>query len=147
MNLEEKLKQDIVKALKEKQKVKLTVLRMVKGAVDLEYINTKKEITDDTVITVINKQIKMRNDSIEEFKKANRNDLVEATQEEVNILMEYLPEQLTNEELDELLTEVFDEVKPESAKDMGKIMQKITPLVKGKADMKLVSEKIKDRLA
>lgn len=147
MKLEEKLKQDIVTALKEKEKVRLTVLRMVKGAVDLDYINTKKEITDDTVITVINKQIKMRNDSIEEFKKAGRDDLVEATTEEVNILMEYLPEQLTDDEIDELLTEIFNEVKPESAKDMGKIMQKITPLVKGKADMKLVSQKIKDKLA
>lgn len=142
----EKFNQDIIAAMKSKEQVRLTVLRMVKGTMQLESINSKKEINDDLLIDCVSKQIKLRNDSIAEFEKAGRIDLVDKNKEEVAILMEYLPSQLSCGELDKVLDEVFNIVNPTSAKDMGSIMKEITPRVKGRADMKLVSEKIKERL-
>lgn len=143
----EKFNQDIINAMKAKDQVRLTVLRMVKGTMQLESINNKKEVNEELLIDCISKQIKLRNDSIIEFEKAARSDLVDKNKEEVAILMEYLPKQLSSEELDSVLDEVFSLVNPTSAKDMGSIMKEVTPRVKGKADMKLVSEKIKERLS
>ncbi len=147
MTLEERLKQDLVAAMKQKDKQKLEVIRMVKAAVDLEHINTKREITDDLILDVLNKQIKMRNDSIAEFQKANRNDLVEKTKKEVEILMTYMPEQLSKEEVNKIIAEIFELLKPEGNRDMGKVMKEATARLKGKADMKEVSVLIKERLS
>lgn len=146
MTLEEKLKNDLVLAMKEKDKKKLEVIRMVKAAVDLEHINKKCDITDELVLDVLNKQIKMRNDSITEFQKASRNDLVEKTEEELEILMTYMPKQLTKEEVEQELDQIFDEVKPEGPRDMGKVMKEVNTRLKGKTDMKLVSNLVKERL-
>lgn len=143
----EKFNKDIIIAMKEKDQLRLTVLRMVKGAMQLESINKKVEVNDELLIDTISKQIKLRNDSISEFAKANRNDLVEKNEEEIKILKEYLPVQLTEEEINNVLDEVFAIVNPTSPKDMGLIMKEVTPRVKGKADMKLVSEKIKEKLS
>lgn len=143
----EKFNKDIIAAMKTKDQVRLTVLRMVKGAMQLESINNKKELNDDLLIDCVSKQIKLRNDSIMEFEKANRTDLVDKNKEEIEVLKEYLPVQMSVEELDKVLDEVFALVKPTSAKDMGLIMREVTPKVKGRADMKLVSEKIKERLS
>lgn len=142
----EKFNKDIINAMKAKDQTRLTVLRMVKGAMQLDSINNKKEINDELLIDNVSKQIKLRNDSIVEFEKANRNDLIEKNKEEIEILKEYLPTQLTSDEIDEILNEVFDTVKPTSSKDMGSIMREVTPKVKGRADMKLVSDKIKEKL-
>ena len=146
MTLEEKLKQDLVVAMKEKNKEKLDVIRMVKAAVDLEHINKKCDITDELVVDVLSKQIKMRNDSISEFSKAERTDLVEKTKRELEILLTYMPEQLTEEEVEKVIDEIFSTVKPESARDMGRVMKEATARLKGKTDMKMVSTKIKERL-
>lgn len=146
MTLKEKLKNDLVLAMKEKDKKKLEVIRMVKAAVDLEHINKKCDITDELVLDVLNKQIKMRNDSITEFQKASRNDLVEKTEEELEILMTYMPKQLTKEEVEQELDQIFDEVKPEGPRDMGKVMKEVNTRLKGKTDMKLVSNLVKERL-
>ncbi len=146
MTLEEKLKQDLVVAMKEKNKEKLDVIRMVKAAVDLEHINKKCDITDELVLDVLSKQIKMRNDSISEFSKADRTDLVEKTKRELEILLTYMPEQLTEEEVEKVIDEIFSTVKPESARDMGRVMKEATAKLKGKTDMKMVSTKIKERL-
>jgi len=143
----EKFNKDIITAMKEKDQLKLTVLRMVKGAIQLESINNKKEVNDELLIDCVSKQIKLRNDSINEFEKANRADLVEKNKEEIEILKQYLPEQMSSEEIDKVLDEVFAAVNPSSYKDMGLIMKEVTPKVKGRADMKLVSEKIKERLS
>ena len=142
----EKFNKDIINAMKAKDQTRLTVLRMVKGAMQLDSINNKKEINDELLIDNVSKQIKLRNDSIVEFEKANRNDLIEKNKEEIEILKEYLPTQLTSDEIDAILNEVFDTVKPTSSKDMGSIMREVTPKVKGRADMKLVSDKIKEKL-
>ena len=142
----EKLKQDMVEAMKNKEKERLTVIRMVKAAMDQEHIDRKREINDELLIDVVNKQIKMRKDSIAEFDKAGRNDLSEKTQSEVDILMAYLPEQLSLEEVAKIIDEIFEEVKPEGPKDMGKVMKEATAKLKGKADMKDVSNIIKEKL-
>lgn len=147
MNLVEQLKQDMITAMKEKDKDRLTVIRMVKAALDKEKIDKKVEITDDLLIDVVNKQIKMRNDSIEEFKKANRDDLVESVSKEVEVLMNYLPEQLKEEEVQDIINKAITSVEANSMKDMGKVMQEVTPKVKGRFDMKKVSEIIKNKLS
>lgn len=142
----EKLDKDMIEAMKSKDKDRLVVIRMVKAALKQEQIDHKKEINDDLLIDVINKQIKMRKDSIIEFEKGNRTDLVEKTQKEINVLMEYLPEQLSTEEVEKIINEIFEEVKPESQKDMGKVMKEAQAKLKGKADMKEVSTIIREKL-
>ena len=146
MGLIEQMGKDIVTAMKEKDTLKLSVLRMVKGAIQLENINNKKELTDELFIDVVSKQIKQRNESLEEFTNAGRTDLADKVASEIEILKTYLPEQLTSEELEKILNEVFEKVKPTSAKDMGAIMKEVTPLVKGKADKKEVSNLIKEKI-
>lgn len=142
----EKLDKDMIEAMKSKDKDRLVVIRMVKAALKQEQIDHKKEINDDLLIDVINKQIKMRRDSIIEFEKGNRKDLVEKTQKEINVLMAYLPEQLSTEEVEKIINEIFEEVKPESQKDMGKVMKEAQAKLKGKADMKEVSTIIREKL-
>ena len=142
----EKLDKDMIEAMKSKDKDRLVVIRMVKAALKQEQIDHKKEINDDLLIDVINKQIKMRKDSIIEFEKGNRTDLVEKTQKEINVLMAYLPEQLSTEEVEKIINEIFEEVKPESQKDMGKVMKEAQAKLKGKADMKEVSTIMREKL-
>jgi len=142
----EKLDKDMIEAMKNKEKERLTVIRMVKASLKQEQIDHKKEINDDLLIDVVNKQIKMRKDSIQEFEKGNRTDLIEKTQAEIDILMNYLPEQLTEEEVKKVIDEIFAELNPTSQKDMGKVMQQATSKLKGKADMREVSTIIRERL-
>ncbi len=143
----DKIKSDIVSAMKEKDTLKLQTLRGVKGEIDLAHIDKKVEINDELVTDVLSHQIKTRKESIAEFEKGNREDLVNKTNDEINLLLSYLPEQLSEEELVKLIDEVFAKVNPTSQKDMGLIMKEVNPLVKGKADMKVVSTMIKDKLA
>ena len=142
----EKLDKDMIEAMKSKDKDKLTVIRMVKASLKQEQIDHKKEINDDLLIDVVNRQIKMRKDSISEFEKGNRTDLIEKTQAEIDVLMNYLPEQLSSEEVNKIIDEIFAEVNPTGPKDMGKVMQQATAKLKGKADMKEVSTIIRERL-
>ena len=146
MTLLEKINGDMINYMKSKDNFSLGVIRMVKGALQLEKINKKRDLTDEEVISVIAKQIKMRNDSIKEFEDAGRSDLVEQNKKEIEILNTYMPKQLSEEELTEIIDKVFEEVKPTSQKDMGLIMKNISPLVKGKADMSLVNKLVKERL-
>ena len=147
MNLYEKFQKDMIDSMKNKDKERLSVIRMVKGAMQLEHINQKKEMNEELLIDVVSKQIKMRKDSIEEFKKGNRDDLINKTQAEIDILNDYLPKQLTEEEIDQIIDEAIKEINPTSAKEMGLIMKEVSPKLKGKADMKIVSNKIRERLA
>ena len=147
MTLLEKLKSDLIIAMKEKNKEKLNTLRAVKGAMQLEIINNKKQENDDLLLDVVNKQIKMRNDSISEFEKAGRCDLVDSYQKEVDILKEYMPKELTKEELEEIIDNAIKETGASTVKDLGIIMRMITPIVKNKCDMKEVTNKIKEKLS
>ncbi len=142
----EKLEKDMITAMKEKDKDKLTVIRMVKAALKQEEIDHKKEINDELLIDVVNKQIKMRKDSLVEFEKGARQDLIDKTQAEIDILMKYLPEQLSAEEVLKVIEDIFSEIKPEGQKDMGKVMGLAQAKLKGKADMKEVSTMIREKL-
>ena len=146
MTLLEQINNDMIFYMKNKDSFSLGVIRMVKGAIQLEKINKKRELTDDEIIAVVSKQIKMRNDSINEFKKANRIDLVEQNQKEIAILNKYMPKQLSQEEVNVIIDEAFNKINPTSSKDIWLIMKEISPKLKGKADMGEVNTIIKKRL-
>ncbi len=147
MGILEQLNNDMKEAMKSKDTVALGVIRLAKGAIQLEAINNKKDLTDDDIIGVLAKQIKLRKDSIVEFEKANREDLVKQNEAEIAILEKYMPTPLTKEELNQIIEDAFKQIKPTSIKDLGIIMKQITPLVKGRADMKELNIIIKDRLS
>ena len=145
--MRERILNDLVAAMKNKDKEVLAVLRMVKGAIQLEEINKKQQLNDEDIISVLSKQIKTRKESIVEFEKAGREDLITQTKGEIEILSKYMPEQLSEEEVLKVIDEAFDTVKPEKPSDMGKLLGFVTPKLKGKADMGFVSKTIKEKLA
>lgn len=147
MTLLEQISKDMIDAMKNKDSFTLGVIRMAKGAIQLESINKKKDLTDEDVVSVLAKQIKMRNDSIAEFTKANRIDLVEQNKKEIEILSKYMPEQLSLDEVENIIEEAFTKINPTSSKDMGLIMKEVSPKLKGKADMGQVNAIIKEKLA
>lgn len=145
--MKERLLNDLKEAMKNKDKEKLSVIRMVKGAIQLEEINKKRDLTDDEVIAIITKQIKTRKESIVEFEKGSRDDLIKKAQEEIDLLNIYMPEQMSEEEVIKVIDETFKEINPSSVKDMGKLMGAITPKVKGKADLGFVNKIIREKLS
>lgn len=144
--LVERINNDLKECMKNKDSFKLSVIRMIKGAMQLEKKDPRAELTDDEMIKVISKQIKMRNDAINEFKKADRQDLISQNEKEIEILNSYLPPKLSDEEVNKILDEAFSLVNPTSSKDMGKIMKEVSSKVAGRADMSVVSTLIRDRL-
>lgn len=144
--LKEQLQKDLLDAMKNKDKDKLNTLRSVKGAVQLEVINNKKKENDELILEVISKQIKMRNESIKEFEKANRKDLIQSYEKEIEILKKYMPKELSDEELNEIIDEVFNFIKPESIKDLGKVMKELTPKVKNRCDMSKLNSILREKL-
>jgi len=147
VNLFEELKKDMIDAMKAKDKDRLTVIRMLKAALDKERIDKKIEITDEVFISVLEKQVKMRNDSIEEFKKAGREELVEKTLGELEVLKKYLPEALSEDEVMDIINDAITKLEATTMKDMGKVMSEVSPKVKGRYDMKEVSSIIKSKLS
>ena len=143
MTLMEQLTADMKEAMKQGEKERLSVIRLVRGAVRQAEIDGKKTLTDDEVLGVIGKEVKMRRDSIEEFERGGRADLVEKTQAEIAVLMPYLPEQLSADEIKKIVEEVISSVGAASYKDMGKVMGALMPRVKGRADGKLVNETVR----
>lgn len=145
--MKERILEDLKNAMKSQDKQKLAVIRMVKGAISLEEINSKKELTDDDIVGIIAKQIKTRKESIIDFEKGNRQDLVDQTNEEIKILEEYMPEQLSAEEIEEVISTIINDINPAGMSDMGKIMKEASSKLKGKADMSFVSSLIKEKLS
>ena len=144
--MREKILNDLKEAMKNQEKTKLSVIRMVKGAMQMEELNLKRPLTDEEVVMVISKQIKTRKESIVEFEKGNRQDLIDQTNAEIEILNTYMPEQLSEEEVLKIIEEAFNEVNPTAPSDMGKIMGLVSPKLRGKADMSFVSKTIKEKL-
>ncbi len=142
----DQINNELKEALKSGDKFKLSVLRMLKSSLQAEQINKKSELTDEEIIAVIKKQVKVRNASIEEYKSYNKIDMVENLEKEVEILKVYLPEELSEEQIDAEITKVFNELNPTSLKDMGMVMKTLTPILGSRADMGLVSKKIKEKL-
>ena len=145
--MKEKLQKELIDAMKAHDKKKIDVIKLVKAAIQNEEINLKKELNDDEVLSIITKQVKMRNDAIKEFEKASRNDLIEAYNEEINILSEYLPKALSEEEAIQIIDDAFNIVNPTSQSDMGKIMKEVSPKLKNRFDMGKASTIIKDKLS
>ena len=148
MSLKEQLTEDMKQAMKAKEegKLRLSVIRMVRAAIKNVEINEKRELSDDDVLTIIAKEVKMRNDSMDEFKKANRQDLVDQLEQEIAILMPYLPQQLTESEIRDLVSEAVAASGATTSKDMGKVMALLMPKVKGRADGKLVNTVVREAL-
>ncbi len=147
--LYETISNDMKEAMKSHDKDTLSTLRLLKSAVDAYIINNKMErgtASDEVVIDVVSKQVKTHKESIVEFKKGNRQDLVDNLEREIALLSKYLPRQLTSEEIYAEIDKAFEKVKPTSIKEMGLLMKELTPVLKGKADMKEVNEIIKSRL-
>lgn len=145
--MREKILKDIIEAMKNKDKERLTTLRLLKGAMQLEEINKKGQLDDTEIINLISKQIKTRRESIVEFEKANRFDLVEKTEKEIEVLSTYMPEQLSEEEVIKLIDKAFTEIKPTSMKDMKDIMSYLNPKISGRADKSFVSKMIREKLS
>lgn len=144
--MRERILNDLKEAMKKQDKEKLMVIRMVKGAMQLEELDKKHELSDEEMVSIIAKQIKTRKESIIEFEKGNRTDLIEKTNKEIDILNEYMPEQLSIEKINEEIDKIFLELKPTSISDIGKVMGKASSLLKGKADLSIVNKLIKERL-
>lgn len=141
----DKVNADMVTAMKEQNKFNLSVLRMLKSALQLEKINKKGDLTDDDVISVIKKQVKMRMDSITEFQKFNRVEETQNLEAEIAVLKTYLPEELSEAEIDAKIDEVFSRIQPTSMKDMGAVMKELQEIA-SRADMSAVSKKVKDKI-
>jgi len=164
MDLKQKLKQDLNTALKEKKELDLSTLRLLNAAI----INKEKEkrfklskdkpelkeeelvkesqLDDDEIIEVISSEIKKRKETIPEYEKGNRMDLAEKEKKEAEILAKYLPEQMSEEEMKKLVEQIIAKVGASSVKDMGKVMKELSAEIKGKADMSLVSQIVKESL-
>ena len=142
----EQIKKDLINSMKEQDKFKLSVLRMLKSALTEAEINTKSTLTDDEVLNIIKKQVKVRTASLEEYKKYNRLDLANELEKEIEILKAYLPEELSHEELNKIIDEVFDNLKPASIKDMGKVIKEVSNIVGARADMSEVRKIVKEKL-
>jgi uncharacterized protein YqeY len=147
MSLLERLNQDMKQAMKNKEKDKLSVIRMVKASLQNEAIKLGKELSEDEELTVLSRELKQRKDFLQEFEKAGRDDLVNKVKVEISIIETYMPEQLSEEEIIELVKQTIQEVNASSKADMGKVMGAIMPKVKGKADGALVNKIVQQQLS
>jgi uncharacterized protein YqeY len=148
MTLKDRLVEDMKEAMKAKEegKLRLSVIRMARAAIKNAEIDKRHELSDSEVIEVLAREVKQRRDSIPEFEKAGRPDLVQNLNLEIAILMDYLPQQMSEAEIREVAARVIQEVGAKDAKDLGRVMGKLVPLTKGKADGKLVNQIVKELL-
>lgn len=148
MTLRNRLTEDMKLAMKDKEagKLKLSVIRMVRSAAKYLEIDRHKELDDNELLEVVAKEVKMRKDSLEEFRKANRPELLATLEQEIAILIEYLPEQMGEPEVRALVAQAVADAQASSPKDMGKVMAILMPKVKGRADGKLVNSLVKEML-
>ena len=144
--MNEQIKNDLVTAMKNQDKFLVSVLRMLKSAIQSEAINKKHELSDDEVIAVIKKQVKVRNTSLEEYKSYNRLDMVENLEKEIEILSNYLPEELSIDEIDKIIDETIQEVNATSIKEMGLVIKTISSKFGNQVDMSVVSKIVKEKL-
>ncbi|CAM4309561.1 GatB/YqeY domain-containing protein [Paenibacillus alkaliterrae] len=146
MNLSERLTDDMKQAMKIQDKFKLSVIRMMRASVKNLEIDLKRPLDDNEVLDILSREIKQRKDSLQEFKKAGRDDLVADLVVEIEIISRYLPEQLTEEEIQEIVTQTIHELGASSKADMGKVMSALLPKTKGRADGKLVNQFVQQLL-
>jgi uncharacterized protein YqeY len=147
VSLLERLNQDMKTAMKNKEKTKLSVIRMLRSEIKNEEIERQHTLNDEEVIEVLMRELKKRKDSLQQFEDAGRDDLVQQLREEIAVIEPYLPEQLSEEELRELVQQVVQETGASSKADMGIVMKAIMPRVKGRADGKLVNRLVQEVLS
>lgn len=146
MSLKEKLMEDLKVSMRNKDTVKKNTITMVRAAIKQIEVDERVQIDDERILEIISKQLKERNNVIEDFKKGERQDLVDVTKKEIEILLDYLPEQFTEEELEKIVAETIDEVNAKSMKDIGLVMKSVMPKVKGRADGNAVNKIVRNLL-
>ncbi|WP_201318380.1 MULTISPECIES: GatB/YqeY domain-containing protein [unclassified Paenibacillus] len=146
MSLSDRLNEDMKLAMKSQDKFKLSVIRMVRAAIKNIEIDQRKTLEEQEVLDVLNREVKQRKDSLQEFEKAGRQDLAENLRAEIAILMEYMPQQLSDEEVKAIVQQTIQEVGASSKADMGKVMGALMPKVKGRADGKVVNQFVQQLL-
>lgn len=140
MSVKDKLMADLKDAMKSHNKLRKDVITLIRSAIKQREVDERIELTDEDILTIISKQLKEKKSSIEDFKKGNREDLVKQTEDEMKILLEYLPKQLSQEDLKEIVKDAIDKENISSMKDIGKLMKAVMPQVKGKADGNAVNK-------
>ncbi len=133
MSLKEKLQSDLHQAMRAKDRVRLSVIRMLRSSIGYEEIDKKRQLDDSAVLDIITRQVRQRHESIKIYKDANRQELVDKETQELQILQSYLPAQLTDDELTELAQEVIQQVGASGPQDKGRVMGRLMPQVRGKA--------------
>ena len=146
MSLKQKLQEDLKSSMKNKDAIKKSVITLIRSSIKQYEVDNRVELGDEEIVDLIAKQLKQTRDSREEFSKAGRDDLVSKAEAEIEVLKEYLPQQLSEEELNEIVISTISEVGATSMKDMKKIMTSVMPKVKGRADGKLINELVKKNL-
>ena len=147
MALKDRLNDEMKEAMKAKDNLKLSVIRMVRSSVKNKEIDLKTEMDDQGIMEVISGIAKQRKESVRMFKEAGRNDLVEKEEKELELLLEYLPKQLDRREIEALVVKAIAETGAQGAKDMGKLMKVLMPQFAGRADGKMVNEIVREKLA
>jgi len=147
MSLKELLLEDMKTAMREKDDITKNAIQMVRSAVLQVEKDKKITLDDDGVIEVIAKEVKKRKESLPDFEKSGRQDLIDALNKEIQVLTKYLPQQLTEAELEELVKNVINENGYSSVRDMGKVMGQLMPMVKGRADGKLLNQIVRKFLS
>ena len=146
MSLSEQIMSDMKEAMKARNKVRLNTVRMIKSALMNEKIKAGHDLTAEEELTVLSREKKQREESIEEFTKANRKDLADETKQELAIVESYLPKQMTQEELNQAVSSAIAEVNAQGKSDFGKVMKVLMPKIKGKADGKAASDVVRKQL-
>ncbi|WP_455090218.1 GatB/YqeY domain-containing protein [Peptoanaerobacter stomatis] len=144
MTLKERLTNDLKDAMKNKEQVRKSVVTLVRAAIKQKEVDERVELDDVDVMDIVSKQLKQRNEALVDFKKAGRDDLISQTEEEIEILLTYLPKQLTDDELREYIKQAVEQVGATSVKDIGKIMGILMPKVKGKADGRRINNLVSE---
>ncbi|MCX7635186.1 MAG: GatB/YqeY domain-containing protein [Syntrophales bacterium] len=147
MGFKERIDKESIAAAKEKDKIRLSALRMIKTALHNKEIELRRELTEQEFFQVLTSMVKQRKDSIEQFEKGGRADLVEKEKAELAVVQSFLPQQMGEEELAQVIDKAIADTGAAGPKDMGKVMKALMPVVSGKADGKVVSEMVKARLA
>ncbi|UCE79422.1 MAG: GatB/YqeY domain-containing protein [Nitrospiraceae bacterium] len=146
MSLVKRIDDDLTSALKHSEKIKLSVLRLIKSAIQNQRIQKGKDLTDDEVLSLLSSMAKQRRESIEQFSMGGREDLAAKEKAELAIIQGYLPEPISEKEIDDMIEEAVAASSAESEADIGKVMKMLMPRVKGLADGRLVNNKVRKRL-
>jgi uncharacterized protein len=147
MNIDEKVNGEMVAAAKAKDQARLSTIRMVKAAMHYREIDLKRKLSEVEFLQLLSSMVKQRKDSIDQFRKGGRNDLVDKEEAELKVIQAFMPEQMSEEDMTREIEAAIKEVGAISLKDMGKVMKVLMPRLTGKADGKLVGEKVKEKLS